>query len=131
MFQAINNFFNNKKNNKLINELSNKYLYKINELEKELYDLSQEEINEKLNNIRKKYISLENNQLDDEEICIACAIIREVSNRTIGLRHYDVQIIGGLSLYFGFIAEMKTGEGKTLVATIPIILNFLTNKNVH
>jgi len=131
MFQAINNFFNNKKNNKLINELSNKYLHKINELEKELYDLSQEEINEKLNNIRKKYISLENNQLDDEEICIACAIIREVSNRTIGLRHYDVQIIGGLSLYFGFIAEMKTGEGKTLVATIPIILNFLTNKNVH
>ena len=131
MFQAVNNYFNNKKNNKLINELSNKYLHKINELEKEYNNLSQAEINEKLNNISKKYISLENNLLTDEDICIACAITREVSKRTTGLRHYDIQIIGGLSLYFGFIAEMKTGEGKTLVATIPIILNFLTKKNVH
>ena len=131
MFKAINNFFNSKKNNKLINEISNKYLNKINDLEKKYNNASQEEIIEKLNNIRKKYISLENNRLDDEDICIACAITREVSNRTIGLRHYDVQIIGGLSLYFGFIAEMKTGEGKTLVATIPIILNYLMNKKVH
>jgi preprotein translocase subunit SecA len=48
-------------------------------------------------------------------------LLARYSNRTIGLRHYDVQIIGGLSLYFGYIAEMKTGEGKTLVATIPVI----------
>ena len=131
MFQAINNFFNSKKNNKIIEELSNKFLGKINELENNFKSLSKEQIIEKLNSIRDKYISGENKDLDDEDICITCAIAREVSNRTIGLRHYDIQIVGGLSLYFGFIAEMKTGEGKTLVATIPIILNFLKNKNVH
>ena len=60
-----------------------------------------------------------------------CAITREVSNRTLGLRHFDSQIIGGIALYHGLIAEMKTGEGKTLVATIPIILNFILDKKVH
>ena len=131
MFQIINNFFNNKKNNKIIDELSIKYLNKINEHEKKFGNLSKEEITEKINSIRAKFISNESIDLNDEDICIACAITREVSKRTIGLRHYDIQIIGGLSLYFGFVAEMKTGEGKTLVATIPIILNYLKNKNVH
>ena len=131
MFQAINNFFNSKKNNKIIDQLSGKYLDEINQLENKFENLSQEEIKQKLNLIREKFASIENDELNDEDISIACAITREVSKRTIGLRHYDIQIIGGLSLYFGFIAEMKTGEGKTLVATIPIILNFLKNKNVH
>jgi len=131
MFQAINNFFNSKKNNKIIDELSNKYLSKINALENNFKSLSREDIIEKLNSIREKYSRGENKDIEDEDIFIACAITREVSNRTIGLRHYDIQIVGGLSLYFGFIAEMKTGEGKTLVATIPVILNYLKNKNVH
>ncbi len=131
MFQALNNFFNNKKNDKIIDELSNKYIGKINELEQKFKSFSKEEIIEKINSIREKCISSKNDIIDDEDICIACAITREVSNRTIGLRHYDIQIVGGLSLYFGFIAEMKTGEGKTLVATIPVILNFIKNKNVH
>tara|TARA_E500000178_G_scaffold257249_1_gene253805 strand:- start:1584 stop:4067 length:2484 start_codon:yes stop_codon:yes gene_type:complete len=131
MFQAVNNFFNKKKNNKLIEELSSKYLKKINELENEIVKLNKEEIHQHLKKLQDQYNSDTSDELRDNDICMICAITREVSNRAIGLRHYDIQIIGGLSLYFGFIAEMKTGEGKTLVATIPIILNFIKNKNVH
>jgi preprotein translocase subunit SecA len=131
MFQAVNNFFNKKKNDKLIEELSSKYLKKINELENEIVKLNKEEIHQHLKKLQDQYNSDTSDELRDDDICMICAITREVSNRAIGLRHYDIQIIGGLSLYFGFIAEMKTGEGKTLVATIPIILNFIKNKNVH
>jgi hypothetical protein len=59
------------------------------------------------------------------------AAVREASKRTIGLRHYDVQIIGGAALHGGSISEMRTGEGKTLVATMPIYLNALTGRGVH
>ncbi len=61
----------------------------------------------------------------------AFAAVREASKRTIGLRHYDVQIIGGAALHGGSISEMRTGEGKTLVATMPIYLNALTGRGVH
>ena len=61
----------------------------------------------------------------------AFAAVREASKRTIGLRHYDVQLIGGMVLHEGKIAEMRTGEGKTLVATLPLYLNALTGKGVH
>ena len=131
MFQTVTNFFNKKKNNKLIEELSNKYLSKINELENKIVKLNKEEIHQHLKKLQDQYNSDTSHELRDDDISLVCAITREVSNRTIGLRHYDIQIIGGLSLYFGFIAEMKTGEGKTLVATIPIVLNFIKNKNVH
>jgi preprotein translocase subunit SecA len=57
--------------------------------------------------------------------------VREASKRTLGMRHYDVQMIGGIALHQGKIAEMRTGEGKTLVATLPIYLNALTGKGVH
>ena len=57
--------------------------------------------------------------------------MREASKRTIGLRHYDVQLIGGMVLHNGTIAEMKTGEGKTLVATLPLYLNSLSGRGVH
>ena len=57
--------------------------------------------------------------------------MREASKRTIGLRHYDVQLIGGMVLHNGTIAEMKTGEGKTLVATLPLYLNALSGRGVH
>lgn len=59
------------------------------------------------------------------------AIVREVSERTIGLRHYDVQLIGGMALHDGRIAEMKTGEGKTLVATLAVVLNAMKGEGVH
>src|SRR6266540_4699308 len=67
----------------------------------------------------------------DEIMPEAFAAVREASKRTIGLRHYDVQLIGGAVLHGGSIAEMKTGEGKTLVATLPLYLNALEGKGVH
>ena len=67
----------------------------------------------------------------DEILPVAFAAVREASVRTIGLRHYDVQIIGGVVLHQGKIAEMKTGEGKTLVASLPLYLNALTGRGAH
>ena len=61
----------------------------------------------------------------------AFALVREVSERTLGMRHFDVQLIGGMALHGGNVAEMKTGEGKTLVATLPVYLNALEEKGVH
>ena len=61
----------------------------------------------------------------------AFAVIREVGTRVLNMRHYDVQIQGGIVLHRGMVAEMKTGEGKTLVATLPVYLNALSGKGVH
>src|SRR5207248_7918983 len=61
----------------------------------------------------------------------ACAVVREAAKRTLRMRHFDVQLLGGMVLHAGKIAEMKTGEGKTLVATLPAYLNSLTGKGVH
>ena len=127
MFQKINDFFANQKNSKLLKEISGKYVEKINSLENEIKTLSKEDIHEKLNEIRDRSDGI----LSENDICFACAVVREVAIKTIGLRHYDCQIIGGLALFHGFIAEMKTGEGKTLVATIPVLLNNLLKKKVH
>ena len=127
MFQKINDFFANQKNSKLLKEISGTYVEKINSLENEIKKLSKADILKKLDEIRNK----SDGKLSEQDICFACAIVREVSYKTIGLRHYDCQIICGLALYHGFIAEMKTGEGKTLVATIPVLLNNLLKKKVH
>ncbi|EOI5107474.1 preprotein translocase subunit SecA, partial [Campylobacter jejuni] len=59
------------------------------------------------------------------------AIVRETGKRTLNMRHFDVQLIGGMVLHDGKIAEMKTGEGKTLVATLPVVLNAMSGKGVH
>src|SRR6476646_3520746 len=67
----------------------------------------------------------------DDLLPEAFAAVREASRRTIGLRHYDVQLIGGAALHNGRIAEMRTGEGKTLVATLPLYLNALTGRGAH
>src|SRR5262245_62701915 len=67
----------------------------------------------------------------DEIVPEACALVREAGVRRLGMRHYDVQMIGGMILHSGKIAEMRTGEGKTLVATLPCYLNALTGKGVH
>ncbi len=79
---------------------------------------------------RKALLDAENRVLDDL-LPEAYAAVREASKRTIGLRHYDVQLLGGIVLHQGKIAEMKTGEGKTLVATLPLYLNALTGRGVH
>lgn len=79
------------------------------------------------NTTRKKLI----NKILEPELAYAFSLVREASKRTLGLRHYDVQIIGGVVLHQGQIAEMQTGEGKTLVATLPLYLNALTGLGVH
>ena len=110
---------------------------KINKLEPELGALSNKELIEESNKLKEKIRG--NPHLSEaitegeiiEELPLAFAIAREASKRTLGLRPFDVQLIGALALHKGMIAEMKTGEGKTLVAAIAIYLNALTGKGVH
>ena len=98
-----------------------KVVKKINELEEDVAKLSAEEF---------KDFNREKN-IDDEKLINVFAAVREASKRTIGLRHYDCQMIGGLVLNGGNITEMKTGEGKTLVATLPAVFNALSGKKVY
>jgi preprotein translocase subunit SecA len=100
----------------------------INTLEKELKILTDSELRAKSFKLKKQY---ESNQDLNSLITESFALTREASLRTLGLRHFDVQLIGGLVLNDQKIAEMKTGEGKTLVATLPAFLNALTKKGVH
>ena len=113
------------------NSLTNKYktlINQINALEENLKELTDSELRAKSLKLKKQYDADQNlNALISE----AFAITREASKRTLGLRHFDVQLIGGLVLNDQKIAEMKTGEGKTLVATLPAFLNALTKKGVH
>ena len=105
-----------------------KTLDRINQLEKEIENLKSEEFPEKINQLRLKV--KEKQDLDKilEEVF---ALTREASKRTLKQRHYDVQILGGIALHEGKVIEMKTGEGKTLAATLPVTLNALLNKGVH
>ncbi|MDA3909622.1 MAG: preprotein translocase subunit SecA, partial [Sulfurimonas sp.] len=86
--------------------------------------------------LKEAFLELKNSVLNEEQTLInvledSFAITREVSKRVLNMRHFDVQLIGGIALHEGRIAEMKTGEGKTLVATLPIVLNAMTGKGVH
>ncbi len=100
----------------------------INAFEESITPLSNEELAEKGNYFRDQLLAGET--LDDI-LPEAFAVIREVSHRTLGMRHFDVQLFGGISLHEGNIAEMKTGEGKTLMATLAISLNAFSGKGVH
>ncbi len=100
----------------------------INLIEKDLEKLSDKELVEKTINLKKIAKSSSNNK---DILPEAFALVREASKRTIGQRHYDVQLMGGIVLHQGKIAEMKTGEGKTLVATLSAFLNALSGKGVH
>ena len=120
----LKNPFNN-------NSVVNKYqslINQINRLEDDLKRLTDSELRAKSFKLRKQY---EANQNLNSLIAESFALTREASVRTLGLRHFDVQLIGGLVLNDQKIAEMKTGEGKTLVATLPAFLNALTKKGVH
>jgi len=101
----------------------------INSLENNLKLLTDTELRDKTFKLKKKKYQEEQNL--NSLIAESFAITREASLRTLGLRHFDVQLIGGLVLNSGKISEMRTGEGKTLVATLPAYLNALTNKGVH
>jgi preprotein translocase subunit SecA len=105
-----------------------KLIDQINALENNLSTLTDSELRNKTFQLKKRYQSEQDLTLLIGE---AFAITREASSRTLGLRHFDVQLMGGLVLNSGKIAEMRTGEGKTLVATLPAYLNALTNKGVH
>jgi preprotein translocase subunit SecA len=113
------------------NSLIKKYkslINQINALEEDLKELTDGELRSKSLKLKKEY---ETEQNLDALISESFALTREASKRTLGLRHFDVQLIGGLVLNDQKIAEMKTGEGKTLVATLPAFLNAVTKKGVH
>ena len=105
-----------------------KIVAKINDLEPEYEKLSDEELKNKTNIFKER---LANGETLDDILVEAFATVREASKRVLGLRHYDVQLIGGIVLHQGKITEMKTGEGKTLVATSAVYLNALAGKGVH
>jgi len=100
----------------------------INALEPELEALSDAAVQAKTGEFRAR---LDNGEDLDDLLIEAYAVVREASRRVLGQRHYDVQLIGGAALHFGWIAEMKTGEGKTLVSTLPLYLNGLGGKGTH
>jgi hypothetical protein len=100
----------------------------INSREAELQKLSDADLRARTGDMRQQ---LDNGADLDDLLLDAFAVVREAASRTIGQRHYDVQMMGGAALHFGWVAEMKTGEGKTLVSTLPVYLNGLTGKGVH
>ncbi len=105
-----------------------KTVREINELEPAMQKLSDEELRNKTGEFKKR---LTQGETLDDLMVEAYAVVREASVRVLGMRHFDVQILGGIVLHQGRIAEMKTGEGKTLVATLPLYLNALTGKGTH
>jgi len=123
--KLFKNIFNSEK--KELNRLRS-IVEKVNSLEESVRDLSNEELARKTTEFKNR---LKNGETLDDILVEAFAVVREVARRTVGMRHFDVQIMGGVVLHEGKIAEMKTGEGKTLVATLPIYLNGLTGKGVH
>ena len=104
------------------------FIDNVNGLEKELEGLSDEALKNQTARFRDR---LEAGETLDDVMVEAFATVREASKRVLGMRHYDVQLIGGITLHRGRIAEMKTGEGKTLSATLPVYLNALAGKGVH
>ena len=101
---------------------------RINDLEPKLAGLSDASLQEKTFEFKNR---LANGETLDDILPEAFAVVREASRRVTGMRHFDVQLLGGIVLHRGDIAEMRTGEGKTLVATLPVYLNALTGKGVH
>jgi preprotein translocase subunit SecA len=100
----------------------------INELADEMAALTDDELRAKTDEFRAR---LEEGEDLDDMLLEAFAVVREGATRVLGQRHYDVQLMGGMALHFGWIAEMKTGEGKTLVSTLPVYLNALAGNGVH
>ena len=100
----------------------------INKLEAETAKLSDEALREKTDIFKQRFAQGESL---DSLMPEAFAVVREASTRVLGMRHYDVQLIGGMVLHYGKIAEMRTGEGKTLMATLPVYLNAISGKGVH
>ena len=122
----LQNFFQDTLTKSLLNY--KEIVKTLNTLESRIEKLSQEEIQERTLNL-KTFLTTE--QLNESVIIESFALVREATKRVLKIRHFDVQLIGGLILYEGKIAEMKTGEGKTIVALLPTFLNALYGKGVH
>ena len=114
-------------NKKVIEQLQ-PIVEKVNELESDIKELSDEDLKAKTGEFRER---LGKDEGLDDILPEAFAVVREIARRTAGMRSYDVQVLGGIVLHQGKIAEMKTGEGKTLVATMPLYLNALAGKGAH
>ena len=117
-------YINDKKEIKKLNDIVDK----IDELEADISKLNDNDLKDKTNEFKDR---LENGETLDDILVEAFAVVREASKRVLGMRQYRVQLIGGIVLHEGKIAEMKTGEGKTLVGVAPIYLNALAGKGVH
>ena len=115
------------RNERLLKQLQ-RIVDKINALEPELQKLSDEELKAKTPEFQQR---IAGGEALDKILPEAFAVCREASRRVLGMRHYDVQLIGGMVLHLGKIAEMRTGEGKTLVGTLPVYLNALSGNGVH
>ncbi len=127
MFTTIARKVIGSKNDREVKRL-NKVVSKINSLEAEFEALSDDGIKEKTADFRARF---SNGETLDSLLPEAFALVREASKRVMGLRHFDVQMVGGMTLHSGKVAEMKTGEGKTLVATLSAYLNAIPGKGVH
>jgi len=126
VFNIIEKIFGSE-NDRILKQL-NPIVDKINGLEPQMQQLSDEQIPQMTIEFQER---VKKGEPLDDILPSAYALVREASVRTIGLRHFDVQLIGGLALHNGSIAEMKTGEGKTLMSTLPAFLNALSGKGVH
>ena len=115
------------RNDRLLRQLE-RIVAKVNALEPEMQKLSDEALKAKTGEFQQR---IAGGEALDKILPEAFAVCREASHRVMGMRHYDVQLIGGMVLHLGKIAEMRTGEGKTLVATLPVYLNALEGKGVH
>ncbi len=126
MINIVNKFLNSIKSNSLKKHAN--FVDKVNKLEEEISTLSDQELKNKTNYFKNEFNKNGSINLLLPEIF---AVVRETSKRTLNMRHYDVQIIGGMVLYENKITEMKTGEGKTLVATLAAYANAIENLSVH
>jgi len=115
------------RNDRLLKEYRRR-VDEINALEKDFEKLSDEQLQAKTPELKARG---EKGESLDKVLPEAFAVVREASKRVLGMRHFDVQLVGGIALHNGKIAEMRTGEGKTLVATLPSYLNALSGKGVH
>ncbi|MHB8498432.1 MAG: preprotein translocase subunit SecA, partial [Acidimicrobiales bacterium] len=100
----------------------------VNALEPEMEARSDAELAAMTGMLRQR---LDNGESMEDVLVESFAVVREAAWRTLGQRHFDVQLMGGMALHFGWISEMKTGEGKTLVSTLPVYLNGLAGRGVH
>ena len=126
MLKAVTKLFGNE-NEKILKRYRKKVV-QINALESEMETLKDEDFPGRTEQFRER---IKEGAVEDDLLPEAFALVREAARRVIGERHYDVQLMGGMALHEGNIAEMATGEGKTLSSTCPVYLNALSGKGVH